>query len=81
MENLLHLILLGTIILMAFLVAEANEMLHAVLSLFGMCVTIGLLYWVLSAPYVAVFQLAIYAGAVIVLLISVVMLTRGEENE
>lgn len=81
MENLLHLILLGTTILMAFFVAEAKEMLHAVLSLFGMCLTIGLLYWVLSAPYVAVFQLAIYGGAVIVLLISVVMLTRGEEDE
>jgi NADH-quinone oxidoreductase subunit J len=81
MEDLLHLILLGTIILMAFIVAEAEDMLYAVLGLLGMCVSIGLLYWVLSAPYVAVFQLAIYGGAVIVLLISVVMLTRGEEGE
>lgn len=81
MEDLLHLILLGTIILMALMVAEAKDILYAVLSLLGMCVTIGLLYWILSAPYVAVFQLAIYGGAVIVLLISVVMLTRGEGNE
>jgi NADH:ubiquinone oxidoreductase subunit 6 (subunit J) len=46
-----------------------------------MGITIGLLFAILNAPYVAVFQLLIYAGAVIALFISVVMVTkRGSEE-
>jgi len=46
-----------------------------------MGITIGLLFAILNAPYVAVFQLLIYAGAVIALFISVVMVTRREFEE
>lgn len=71
-----QLLLLTTVIVMAVLTVEAQELLYAALSLLGMCVALGILYWLLSAPYVAVFQLAIYAGAIIVLFVSVIMLTR-----
>jgi NADH:ubiquinone oxidoreductase subunit 6 (subunit J) len=35
----------------------------------------------LYAPYVGLFQMLIYGGAVVVLFVSVVMFVRGEENE
>jgi len=63
---------------MAVFAVEAGELLHAALGLLGMCVALGILYWTLFAPYVAVFQLAIYGGAVVVLFVAVIMLTRRE---
>jgi len=45
-----------------------------------MCVAIGAIFWLLNAPYVAVFQILIYAGAVVVLFIATVMLTTRKES-
>jgi NADH:ubiquinone oxidoreductase subunit 6 (subunit J) len=45
-----------------------------------MCISLGALFWVLNATYVAVFQLLVYAGAVIVLFIATVMLTARKEQ-
>jgi len=45
-----------------------------------MCITIGALFWLLNAPYVSVFQLLVYAGAVVVLFIATVMLTARKEK-
>lgn len=64
----------------ALLAVELKYILHAILSLCGMCVAIGGLFWILNAPYVAVFQLLIYAGAIIVLFIAAVMLTTRKES-
>jgi NADH-quinone oxidoreductase subunit J len=72
------LMLLAT--LLAFLAVEASKMLYAVISFSGMCMAIGALFWVLNAPYVAVFQLLIYAGAVMILFLVTIMLTSQKEN-
>ena len=81
LEDLAHLILLAAVVVMAVLTVEAEELLYSALGLLGMSIALGILYWLLFAPYVAVFQLAVYAGAVIVLFVSVIMLTRRERNE
>ncbi|MFQ5758692.1 MAG: NADH-quinone oxidoreductase subunit J [Candidatus Bathyarchaeia archaeon] len=67
-------------VLLAWLTVELKDMLHAVICLCGMCISMGALFWLLNAPYVAVFQLLVYAGAVIVLFIAVVMLTTRKEK-
>lgn len=67
-------------VLLALLTVELKDMLHAILCMCGMCISIGALFWLLSAPYVAVFQLLVYGGAVIVLFIAVVMLTKRREE-
>ncbi len=67
-------------VLLALLTVELEDMLHSVISLCGMCITIGALFWLLDAPYVSVFQLLVYAGAVIVLFIATVMLTARKEK-
>ena len=81
LEDLAHLVLLAVVVVMAVLTVEAEELLYSALGLLGMSVALGVLYWLLFAPYVAVFQLAVYAGAVVVLFVSVIMLTRRERNE
>lgn len=68
-------------VLLALLTVELKDMLHAVICLFGMCIAIGALFWLLCAPYVSLFQLLVYAGAVIVLFIVTIMLTAREENQ
>jgi NADH-quinone oxidoreductase subunit J len=80
LNDMLQIGLIILTVLLALLTVELKDMLHAVICLCGMCISIGALFWLLSAPYVAVFQLLVYAGAVIVLFIAVVMLTtrKGE---
>jgi len=72
------LLIIATIVL-AILTVELKNLLQATLCLFGMCIVIGLIFGLLNATYVMVFQLLIYAGATMVLFISVVMLTRREQ--
>ncbi|RJS68536.1 hypothetical protein CW693_04245 [Candidatus Bathyarchaeota archaeon] len=64
----------------ALLTVELKDILYAILSFCGMCVTIGALFWLLNAPYVAVFQLLIYAGAIVALFVAAVMLTTRKES-
>jgi NADH:ubiquinone oxidoreductase subunit 6 (subunit J) len=45
-----------------------------------MCVSIGVLFGILNAPHVMVFQLLIYGGASIVLFASIIMLTRRRDE-
>jgi len=61
--------------------AGLKNLLYAALSLGAMCISLGALYWVLYAPYVGLFQMLIYGGAVVVLFVSVIMFVRSEGNE
>ena len=67
-------------LLLALLTVELKDILYAILSFCGMCILLGVIFWVLNAPYVAVFQLLIYAGATVALFIATVMLTTREEG-
>jgi NADH-quinone oxidoreductase subunit J len=78
--DLLQIVLIVLTVLLALLTVELKDLLHATICLCGACVTVGALFWLLNAPYVSVFQLLVYAGAVIVLFIAAVMLTKREEE-
>jgi len=67
-------------VVFALLTVEVRDILYAILSFCGMCITIGAVFWLLNAPYVAVFQLLIYAGAIVALFIAAVMLTTRKES-
>ena len=62
-------------LLFAILAIELKDLLKGVYCLCGFFVCIGLFFWLLHAPYLAVFQLLIYAGAITALFIVVIMLT------
>ncbi|MFQ6081021.1 MAG: NADH-quinone oxidoreductase subunit J [Candidatus Bathyarchaeia archaeon] len=79
--DILQIFLIAVAIALAILTIELRDLLHAALCLCGMGIVIGMLFSILNASYVAVFQLLIYAGAVVVLFISVIMLTTRRPEE
>lgn len=79
--DFIQVLLIVVTIVLAILTIEIKDMLRAIVCLCGMGFAIGMLFAILNAPYVAVFQLLIYAGAVIALFISVVMVARREFEE
>ena len=67
--------LIATIIL-AFLAIELKNILRAAACLGAMSIIIGILFAILNALYVMVFQLLTYAGTTLVLFIFAIMLTE-----
>lgn len=74
-------ILLALAVVSAFLVVSDPNIVYAVVFLLGLNVCLGILYYMLGAPMVSLFQLAIFAGAIVVFFLLAVMLTRGGRME
>jgi NADH:ubiquinone oxidoreductase subunit 6 (subunit J) len=80
-SELLQIVILVATIAFALGATGLRNLLYASLSLGGMAICLGVLYWTLYAPYVGLFQMLIYGGAVVVLFVSVIMYIRSEGNE
>ena len=80
LEDILQYILMFVTIILALAVIELKNLLHAGIAFCGMCMTIGGIFWLLYAPYAAVFQVLIYAGAVVTIFLATVMLTTRKES-
>ena len=61
-------------------VAQSNPV-HSVLLLIGSFVALAGLYVLLAAPFVAVIQIIVYAGAIMVLFLFVVMLLNAPQED
>jgi len=72
-------LMIATLIL-AISAIELKNLLHAAISFCGMCIAIGALFWLLNAPYASVFQILVYAGAVVTIFLAAVMLTTRKES-
>lgn len=81
MLDIASLTLLVLTVILAVMTIEFENLMYAVLSFCGMCIVLGSLYWLLNAPYVALFQILVYVGAVGVLFIITIMLTTGGKWE
>ncbi|MGC8936348.1 MAG: NADH-quinone oxidoreductase subunit J family protein [Candidatus Methanomethylicaceae archaeon] len=77
----LQVILMALTIIFAVATLEIKKLLYAVLSFCGMCVSIGALYWLLDAHYIAVYQLLVYAGGIVTLFIAALTLTTLKEEK
>jgi NADH-quinone oxidoreductase subunit J len=62
------------------LVVQRNP-LYSAISLIGVFVALACLYVTLAAPFIAAVQVIIYAGAIMVLVVFVIMLLNVEEEE
>ncbi len=69
-----------TTVVLAISTIELKDIVYALISFCGMCISIGALFWLLDAPYVAVFQILVYAGAVVTIFLAAIMLTRRKES-
>ena len=63
----------------AIFALEAKEIIYGAIGLAGSLFGVATLFFLLNAPYVAVFQIAVYIGAVAVLILFTVMLVRQEK--
>ena len=63
----------------AIVALEAEEIIYGAIGLAGSLFGVATLFFLLNAPYVAVFQIAVYVGAVAVLILFTVMLVRQEK--
>jgi len=63
----------------AIVALEAREIVYGAIGLAGSLFGVAALFFLLDAPYVAVFQIAVYIGAVAVLILFTVMLVREEK--
>lgn len=57
---------------------EADEIVYGAIGLAGSLFGVATLFFLLNAPYVAVFQVTVYVGAIAVLILFTVMLVRQE---
>ncbi|HET6891597.1 MAG TPA: NADH-quinone oxidoreductase subunit J [Pyrinomonadaceae bacterium] len=62
------------------MVAQRNP-LYSAISLIGVLLSLACLYVMLAAPFIAVVQVIVYAGAIMVLVVFVIMLLNVEADE
>src|SRR5215212_5997154 len=61
------------------MVAQRNP-LYSAISLVGVFISLAALYVMLAAPFIAAVQVIVYAGAIMVLVVFVIMLLNVEEE-
>jgi len=72
-------ILVAIAVSSALAALEDKKLMRSIIWLAMMFISVGLMYWLVVATYVALFHLLVYAGAVVILLVAAVMFTGGEE--
>lgn len=76
MIGVLETVLCAISIILAILIIRIENTIHAILALLFFMLAIGILYFLMGSSYVAVFQIAIYSGAMTILFLVAEYLTR-----
>jgi NADH-quinone oxidoreductase subunit J len=71
------LLVLGIVVMSALLSVTSKNIVYGVIFLLCTNVSLSIVYYMSGAPTVALFQLAIFAGAVVVFFVITIMLTKG----
>jgi NADH-quinone oxidoreductase subunit J len=80
-EMFLFLFLAASALLSALLVIASKEIVHSVIALATCFISIAALFIMLSAEFVAIVQILVYVGAVVVVILFGIMLTKREIME
>lgn len=75
------LLALSVTVLSALLAVTSVNIVYGVVFLLCTNVSLGIVYYMMGAPTVALFQLAIFAGAVVVFFVVTIMFTRAGNLE
>jgi NADH-quinone oxidoreductase subunit J len=81
MTTLLFIIFAGLAIGCAIAMVSQSNPLYSAISLIGVFIALASLYVTLAAPFIAAVQVIVYAGAIMVLVIFVIMLLNVEHSE
>jgi len=79
--SLLFILFAGLAIGCALAVVAQRHPLYSAISLIGVFISLSCLYLMLSAPFIAAVQVIVYAGAIMVLVVFVIMLLNVEAEE
>ena len=80
-ELFVFMFLAGSALLSALLVIGSKEIIHSVIALATCFVSVACLYLMLNAEFVAIVQILVYVGAVVVVILFGIMLTKREIME
>src|SRR5215208_4015259 len=80
MVALLFILFAGLAIGCALAVVVQSNPLYSAISLVGVFISLAALYVMLAAPFIAAVQVIVYAGAIMVLVVFVIMLLNVEEE-
>jgi NADH-quinone oxidoreductase subunit J len=78
MEAAIHIVMIIITLVFVVLAAELKDMMKAILAFMCANIAMAAIFYLLGAPYLSVFQLLIYAGAVTILLLATIH--AGEER-
>jgi NADH-quinone oxidoreductase subunit J len=81
MLTLFFILFAGLAVGCAFSVVYQRNPLYSAISLIGVFLSLACLYVTLAAPFIAAVQVIVYAGAIMVLVVFVIMLLNVEEEE
>jgi NADH-quinone oxidoreductase subunit J len=81
MTTILFIIFAGLAIGCAIAMVSQSNPLYSAISLIGVFLSLASLYVTLAAPFIAAVQIIVYAGAIMVLVIFVIMLLNVEHSE
>lgn len=81
MTALLFILFAGLAIGCAVAMVAQRNPLYSAISLIGVFISLASLYVMLAAPFIAAVQIIVYAGAIMVLVVFVIMLLNVEEEE
>src|SRR5258706_2824329 len=81
MSTLLFIIFAGMAIGCAIAMVSQSNPLYSAISLIGVFISLASIYVTLAAPFIAAVQVIVYAGAIMVLVIFVIMLLNVEHEE
>jgi len=81
MTTILFILFAGLAIGCAIAVVSQSNPLYSAISLIGVFIALASLYVTLAAPFIAAVQVIVYAGAIMVLVIFVIMLLNVEHQE
>ncbi len=80
-EMFVFLFLAASALISALGVISSREIVHSVISLATCFIAIGCLFIMLSAEFVAIVQILVYVGAVTIVILFGIMLTKREIME
>jgi len=73
-------IVLTVVVVMAFLAVVSRNIVYGVVFLLCSNVALGIVYYMMNAPTAALFQFAIFSGAIVVFFLITVMLTQAGQT-
>ncbi len=77
-EMFIFLFLSASALVSALLVVRAREIIHGVVALATCFIAVACMYIMLNAEFVAIIQILVYVGAVVVVILFGIMLTKRE---